>query len=97
MRMKLDLLFTLTTHLVKPQPRVREILLSLNDNVAAVRRENVLLTDAEICALESSVGKVISIANDTLKARTSLKGVFLGHQDGLLKLLFISPPPKKKP
>ena len=28
--------------------------------------------------------------------RTSLKGVFLGHQDGLLKLLFISPPPKKK-
>ena len=27
--------------------------------------------------------------------RTSLKGVFLGHQDGLLKLLFI-PPRKKK-
>jgi len=68
--MKLDLLFTLTTSLVKPQPRVREILLSLNDNVAAIRKENLLLTDVEICALESSVAKVISITNDTLKARS---------------------------
>ena len=44
-RMKLDLLFTLTMHIVKLQPRVREILLSLNDNVAAIRPENMLLSD----------------------------------------------------
>ena len=68
-RMKLDLLFTLTTHIVKLQPRVREILLSLNNNVAAVRRENMLLSDIETAALVSSMEKVVSIANDSLKAR----------------------------
>ena len=67
--MKLDLLFTLTTHIVKLQPRVREILLSLNNNVAAVRRENMLLSDIETAALVSSMEKVVSIANDSLKAR----------------------------
>ena len=62
-RMKLDLLLTLTLTLLKPQPRVREVLLSLNDNVAAIRKENLVLTDVEILALEGSVVKVISIAN----------------------------------
>ena len=50
-RMKLDLLLTLTTNIVKPQPRVREMLLSLNNNVAAVTKDNLLLTDSEISAL----------------------------------------------
>ena len=68
-RMKLDLLFTLTTHVVKLQPRVREILLSLNDNVAAIRRENMLLSDMEVATFVNSMVKVVSIANDTLKAR----------------------------
>jgi len=51
LRMKLDLLLTLTTNIVKPQPRVREMLLSLNNNVAAVTKDNLLLTDSEISAL----------------------------------------------
>ena len=65
-RMKLDLLFTLTMHVVKLQPRVREILLSLNNNVAAIRRESMLLSDMEVAALVDSMVKVVSIANDTL-------------------------------
>ena len=70
-RMKLDLLFTLTSHIVKLQPRVREILLSLNDNVAAIKKENMLLSESEVTALCNSMKKVISLANDTLKARNT--------------------------
>ena len=72
--MKLDLLFTLPSHIVKLQPRVREILLSLNDDVAAVREENMILTDAEVTSLCNSMKKVVSIVNDTLKAR-NVKGM----------------------
>ena len=68
-RMKLDLLFTLMSHIVKLQPWVREILLSLNDDIAAVREENMILTDIEINSLCNSMKKVVSIANDTLKAK----------------------------
>ena len=88
-RMKLDLLLTLTTHIVKLQPRVREIVLSMTDRVSQVKRENALLSDSEVDALMSGIIKVVSITNDTLKTRcvdnmaSSVCGTNLCYADAL--------------
>ena len=68
--MKLDLLITLILNLVKPQPKVREVLLSANGDITKITREDRPISDAEISAFEESVARVILIANDTLKSRS---------------------------
>ncbi len=68
--MKLDLLITLILNLVKPQPKVRELLLSANGDITKITREDRPISDAEISAFEESVARVILIANDTLKSRS---------------------------
>jgi len=68
--MKLDLLITLILNLVKPQPKVRELLLSANGDITKITREDRPISDAEISAFEKSVARVILIANDTLKSRS---------------------------
>ena len=68
--MKLDLLITLILNLVKPQPKVRELLLSAIGDITKITREDRPISDAEISAFEESVARVILIANDTLKSRS---------------------------
>jgi len=68
--MKLDLLITLILNLVKPQPKVRELLLSANGDITKITREDRPISGAEISAFEESVARVILIANDTLKSRS---------------------------
>ena len=68
--MKLDLLITLILNLVKPQPKVREVLLSAIGDITKITREDRPISDAEISAFEEGVARVILIANDTLKSRS---------------------------
>ena len=68
--MKLDLLITLTLNIVKPQPKVREVLLAPTEDITTVIREDLPIGDAEISSFKESVSKLVQIANDTLKARS---------------------------
>ena len=68
--MKLDLLITLTLNLVKPQPKVREVLLSSSCDVASITHDDLHISDSEVSVLTEGVLKVISIVNDMLKARS---------------------------
>ena len=69
-RMKLDLLITLTLNIVKPQPKVREVLLALTGDITTVFREDLPIGGAEISLFKESVSKLVQIANATLKARS---------------------------